>query len=1220
MVTLFTFRFRLFHSISDYRNGNKAKDINASDVFKEKNLLILGENVNGVEGMLYKLYEISKKGISESFIFQHFNYEEISGRLKNSRRESPTYIFIDNFFERVDLAVQLDIKRIYELRETYPTALFFTAITYESLKRNSFLYYSSDYKVAELIPILSIEENVAPAEEVQQKKSEPVKEIKQEKAEPQPIFRQARRSKTRPKQFEPTRTRYDEIFRKVINGPDFDALRNAPDFLLLRQQNNLKLFSMLQNVVKKNPDYKNRAKAMETKLSASTLDVDQFGRDFPDDEIWIAVMLVVNDLSFAHFFIEGGELTEKPPEKFYPKLEREWAIGLLRFLTSDNDVVNNATLINYFNFYESPSSNAYIFDVSVKQKIIAAIFETEYKSDQFSPLLWGYFESLSQNNPKNAENLGIFVAAVLLHPEIKAIWNVEPQEKTPPPPAFNDGNTIPKISTDEASEIDHLDFKHDVHALAALIAYDKTPLPLAIGLFGNWGSGKSSFMKQLENRVDYLSTDQYKNLKLVDASKDEMPYCTNITHITFNAWHYSDGNLWASMMVHIFDELLEKIAASKTREELRAELLKNLSTASEAVLEAEKRVSESTARLTVARTTLKTIEDQRAGIDGELARVQLSLRDVFGTLMKDAQFNSTLQQFVKESGYNKLIENKQQLEAWKTEMDSFGERILKAYKNIYKANKLFAIVLIVLPAMVSWLFYYLYTNGTLENISAVIAAATVSVIPFLGRMMNQVRKINKSLLRVESLQKEKTNKKEIELKEREKIITEEIKHHIATVEEQKKQVEAAKKEEADAKAALEAIDINRQLTNFIQQRQAGNNYQQHLGIISLIRKDFNELRKFLKASNKEKKPKERIIERIVLYIDDLDRCKTDRVVAVLEAVHLLLAFDLFVVVVGVDPRWVSKALKEQYKEQLHLDAEEDSDTSNLPGQRATPFDYLEKIFQVPFVLRPMDNSGAKKLLDNLFKGQVKQKEEEKTSDPGLLPDALYIKSETGDVLVEDPFLHLSEDQAQALRNKLVVDNAEAQKKKEDEEAAKKEFIEQVENLSISGDELTFMKSIAPIIGATPRTVKRYGNLYRLLRVHSDLPNYSTENLPIYQAVMLLLSISVSNGSIARPFFAALKESKKAGFFDLNVDLIATLTRQASDANKKDEKEEEEKEKADSLSEQLQALNQLHNELGKLPDEIKNFSVATLKKHSHVVSRFSFRTLNCVEEEAIPAKA
>src|SRR5262249_20902880 len=52
--------------------------------------------------------------------------------------------------------------------------------------------------------------------------------------------------------------------------------------------------------------------------------------------------------------------------------------------------------------------------------------------------------------------------------------------------------------------------------------------------------------------------------------------------------------------------------------------------------------------------------------------------------------------------------------------------------------------------------------------------------------------------------------------------------------------------------------------------------------------------------------------RIILYIDDLDRCPDDTVVRVLQAVHLLLSFPLFTVVVAVDARWISRALRDQF--------------------------------------------------------------------------------------------------------------------------------------------------------------------------------------------------------------------------------------------------------------------------------------------------------------------
>src|SRR5262249_42283739 len=83
------------------------------------------------------------------------------------------------------------------------------------------------------------------------------------------------------------------------------------------------------------------------------------------------------------------------------------------------------------------------------------------------------------------------------------------------------------------------------------------------------------------------------------------------------------------------------------------------------------------------------------------------------------------------------------------------------------------------------------------------------------------------------------------------------------------------------------------------------------------------------------------LERIVLYIDDLDRCPPRQVVEVLEAVHLLLALDLFVVVVAVDARWLIRSL-----EYHHHELFKGGTQKNL----ATPIDSLDKIFQIPFTL------------------------------------------------------------------------------------------------------------------------------------------------------------------------------------------------------------------------------------------------------------------------------
>src|SRR4030095_15243704 len=101
--------------------------------------------------------------------------------------------------------------------------------------------------------------------------------------------------------------------------------------------------------------------------------------------------------------------------------------------------------------------------------------------------------------------------------------------------------------------------------------------------------------------------------------------------------------------------------------------------------------------------------------------------------------------------------------------------------------------------------------------------------------------------------------------------------------------------------------------DFLTERQSATAYIGQLGLISTIRRDFEQLGDLLKDFQLfGKQP----IERIVLYIDDLDRCHPDKVIEVLQAVHLLIAFEYFNVVVGVDARWLERALLREYVTKL----------------------------------------------------------------------------------------------------------------------------------------------------------------------------------------------------------------------------------------------------------------------------------------------------------------
>src|SRR6185369_13918299 len=95
--------------------------------------------------------------------------------------------------------------------------------------------------------------------------------------------------------------------------------------------------------------------------------------------------------------------------------------------------------------------------------------------------------------------------------------------------------------------------------------------PLSIGLFGDWGSGKSHFMRQMRLQVEKLSRAARKSKR----KQNEIGYYKNIVQIEFNAWHYIEGNLWASLVDHIFENLRITEKETKTLVDARRNELLN---------------------------------------------------------------------------------------------------------------------------------------------------------------------------------------------------------------------------------------------------------------------------------------------------------------------------------------------------------------------------------------------------------------------------------------------------------------------------------------------------------------------------------------------------------------------------------------------------------------------------------------------------------------------
>ena len=90
---------------------------------------------------------------------------------------------------------------------------------------------------------------------------------------------------------------------------------------------------------------------------------------------------------------------------------------------------------------------------------------------------------------------------------------------------------------DNDTRIDFIDFQHLISAVTTIIDNDNL-LPCTIGLYGDWGSGKSSLMQMVEAH--------YENDK-------------DVLSIKFNGWLFEGyENAKTVLMGTILDELIKK--------------------------------------------------------------------------------------------------------------------------------------------------------------------------------------------------------------------------------------------------------------------------------------------------------------------------------------------------------------------------------------------------------------------------------------------------------------------------------------------------------------------------------------------------------------------------------------------------------------------------------------------------------------------------------------
>jgi KAP family P-loop domain len=555
--------------------------------------------------------------------------------------------------------------------------------------------------------------------------------------------------------------------------------------------------------------------------------------------------------------------------------------------------------------------------------------------------------------------------------------------------------SIPGYDSDRASGPDLLGADRDARALAALIASRDLRPPLAIGLFGAWGSGKSFVLNRIETLLG----------ELAGPSAPE-GYLDHITLVRFNAWHYAEANLWASLVDHV----LQKIGPARVPE------------IPQEVKDADERLAAATAEAGAVAT-----EIEQAGTALERAQSVLAIR---------------------------------RRNAWRLVA---GVLVLAAI----------AMVAVVIggPARV------------VAGISAVVAllgtaSAAYGQAKLAGQHAGELVEAGKAGF--STLGRLAGRPEELAVRA------------AATKMQDLEDTQARVLAETDRLQAevnrLRELAKSEPLGALLHNLATVTEYRDQLSLVARTRERFDRINSAVRRARQPQRGATSLeeglrLERVVIVIDDLDRCPAENVVKVLEAVHLLFDFEMFVVVLAVDTRWLDQSLRIRYRQLLG-----EADT-------AAPLDYLEKIIQVPVQLPPLDEGLVRTMISGL------------TGQTSLVTTA----PEPDRPADTEPEPALTTDQSQVV--------AVAAEHKRPTRAPLP-----AEVLKIGPEEATALSAVASLVGTTPRTVKRFVNTYQLIKARSLDPAAfaDADGSPApADIVAFLLAVLTSRAAAAHLLFRAL---------------------------------------------------------------------------------------------------
>ena len=519
-----------------------------------------------------------------------------------------------------------------------------------------------------------------------------------------------------------------------------------------------------------------------------------------------------------------------------------------------------------------------------------------------------------------------------------------------------------KIVGDVPHGEDQLGVKIMAEALADTLVYKDLNPPFVIGVFGKWGLGKSFFFD--------LMLQHIINIQKIPASDTlfKETYAGHIYVVNFSAWEFAKGDIFSSLMYKILKDLNEQLQFEADMDDIdlfqgnvsTVEVFRKYSQGDINFLKSNEKVWESFRNIEKKGDQASDCLMKAININYEKDLREIEFLDaqirIEENNNKKRHFLKFLGHFGVEALKTALDNQKIELKAYEEELEKLEkelednengekkEELEKLKKNIegiksidsliddldffceFKFSNIpyFALIIFVVSIIIVIIVWQLQSQDIIESDS--IAKWVSLPLPVLSLLKGGSLAVRKFREEVEDATAyfEKFDFDSNELKK---------------LEAKKSEVQNRTREATgfSLKETIEKIDNEK--------------YKKNLSIVHTVQEDLKRMTESMLNPRCENifprgKP------RIVLIVDDLDRCGHHIVVEVIEALQLIVGTELFVAVLAIDPMYVTNCLEKHYKEVLY---------HNHPP---TGMDYLEKIVQIPFRLPRIEQHNVAGYIDS----------------------------------------------------------------------------------------------------------------------------------------------------------------------------------------------------------------------------------------------------------------